>query len=141
MNEIRNNRIIFETLSQIRPIETALVSMWPLDNKYARIPFLRFRFKDIKKGDQLYLKLEEVISNYQGKIRWKLVVVSNEDVFNYILLPEIFASFFLEKRLTKKGDYLTIWTEMEYNDIIDSVISDVQDLANYMKQFFKVYFS
>jgi hypothetical protein len=131
MNEQEGSRLIFEVLSEIQPIETALVSMWSLSNKYARIPFLRFRFKGFTKDDIIYERLKNIIDNYSGKIRWCLT--TRDDVLNYILLPEAFEKYLLEHTSIYKEQVLKEFTEKEYNDLIDKAIGDVPSLAKYIR--------
>lgn len=135
MNDIEASRMVFEALSEIRHIETSLVSMWSLSNRYARIPFLRFRYKGLSKDDPIYARLKSVIDNYSGNVKWRLT--TREDVPNYILIPERFERNFLEHMSINKEELLTNFTEEEYKKAIDTVIADVPNLANYISTSFK----
>lgn len=134
MNNIEVSCMVFKALSEIEHIETSLVSMWSLSNKYVRIPFLRFRWKGLSKGDPLYARLKDVIDNYSGNVRWS--VTTRDDVPNYILIPKMFERNFLERMSISKEELLTNLTEEEYREAIDTVIADVPNLAIYISTSF-----
>lgn len=135
MNDIEASSLVYEALSEIRGIETALVSMWSLGNKYARIPFLRFRFKSTSKDDVIYTRLNNIIDSYSGRLKWRML--TRDNVLNYILIPEIFEKYFLEHKSVNSSVALVDFTEEEYKAIIDTVIIDVPDLAKYIRASFK----
>lgn len=135
MNEIEKSRLIFETLSEIRPIETALVSMWPLNDKYSRAPFLRFRFEETEKDDMIYSVLKEVISSYSGRLKWAMV--TKADVRNYLILPEFYVEYSSKNGSLKKQYLLSTFAEDEINNITDSAILDVEGLASHIRDYFQ----
>lgn len=135
MNDKQVNTLIYETFFNLREIETALVSMWALSNRYARIPFLRFRFKDTAKDDIIYIKLERIIKDYPGKFKWSLL--TRNGFPNYVLIPEAFGKYVLEGKSPNKEAVLASMKEEEYNNIIDTAIEDIPNLAHYIKMSFK----
>jgi hypothetical protein len=131
MNDIEKNRIVYLALSEIKEIETSLVSMWPLDDKYSRVPFLRFRFVNTDKTDIVYTRLKDVITNYSGGLKWSLL--TRDDVPNYILLPKVFEKYFYDQMLNNIGFIVSEMTESKYRLVIDTVVIDVPSLAMHIE--------
>jgi len=73
MNENIVNSLLFETLNKIRSIETSIVSMWAINDKYASPPYLRFRFKNTVMDDAIYSTLCEVITGFNGSLQWEMI--------------------------------------------------------------------
>ncbi|TWV99430.1 hypothetical protein [Chitinophaga pinensis] len=131
MDDIELSRMIYEALSEIRRIETALVSMWPLDGRYTRVPFLRFRFKDTGKDDVIYTKLNDIVSAYSGNLQWALFTKDN--VLNYFITPRIFADYWLKHGRINMEAVLIEFTEEKYRMIVNAAVEDVPDLAKHLK--------
>ncbi len=130
MNDQDANHIIFLTLDEIRPIATARLSMWPINDKYARLPCFRFRFKDTNKDDAIYTKVQETLGNYPGSIKWTLL--TRDEVLNYIMVPEKFKHHYFDGKGIEKDELLTYYSEQEYKNIIDLLVLDIPNLASHI---------
>ena len=127
MNLNKINRLIFETIETIAPIETSRVSMFDLDDKYKYPPFFRFRFKNKQKDDKIYEKIKNAIICFEGNLRWKLVT-KNESK-NFIILPSIVDIDEMDQILFQRENYISLFGEILYKKKIDECIADIPKLA------------
>jgi hypothetical protein len=121
------NRLIYEALENIAPIETSKVSMFALDNPRRHPPFLRFRFKNIAKNNDIYKRIKEAIENFQGHLKWKLY--TNESTQNYIILASFIQSNNEEQFLYQSEYFISILGKDIYNEKIEQSIIDIPGLA------------
>ena len=124
------NRVLYFTLDKIRKLSTSKINMWDLTDRYSHPPFLRFRFEGIDRNDPIYDRLKKLIESYSGGVRWS--IVDKLEIPNLILLPEVFKEYSIDS-LVKRKDILQIFNENNYKRIIDESISDVPQLASYIK--------
>lgn len=130
------NRILFFTLNDICPIATSRISMMSTGNRYARYPFLRFRFKDKDKNDVIYNQIRDTVRDFKGFLTWEMITFN--DVPNYLILPTYVYS---DGRPTS-GDLnehlIAKYGENLYRQMIDRAIADIPNLASYIKNKFHV---
>ena len=127
MNLENINRLVFEAMETIAPIETARVSMFSIDNQYNHPPFFRFRFKNIDKNDPIYTKIMNSISLFKGNLKWKCSTVDYSN--NYIIYPCILDTYDESDSINKKERYIAILGENLYYKKIDDCINDIPELA------------
>ncbi|KXX69164.1 hypothetical protein [Flammeovirga sp. SJP92] len=123
-NEV--STMIFEALEYLAPIKTPLVDMLSGKNIYGRPPFLRFRFDIPDENDELYIKVENIISNYHGKLKWILIRRKN----NYFLMPFLLSKYIDSPSFLKQGFLSHELGEFKYKEIIDQAIDDIPLLAS-----------
>lgn len=118
------NTLLFETLEKIKPIESAFVTTHNIDEKYAKIFKLIFRFKNTAKDDIVYKKLVGVVNSFTKNINW--IMATSENSKNYIIIPE----YFYENNILKKSE-----SDINNRDkeIIDKAIEDLPFLIEQIK--------
>jgi hypothetical protein len=128
------NRILFFTLNDICPIATSRISMMSINDRYARYPFLRFRFKNKDKNDVIYSEIGDTVRDFKGLLTWELITF--DDVPNYLIVPTYVYS---DGRLTS-GDLnehlIAKHGENLYLQMIDQAIEDIPNLAKAIKDKF-----
>jgi hypothetical protein len=123
--------LIFDTLNNKKSLGSPVASMWSLSDKYAHIPFLRFKFKNIEFDDIIYKKVEGIITSFNGKIKWTMVA-NQEKTLNYFILPEFFKNYVFTIGLSK-DKALKVFDEDTYKKLIDVSIADIPDLAKHIE--------
>lgn len=127
MNDASISRLVFKALEFLRPIQTARVSMFDLNNPYTYPPFLRFRFAGKLKDDKICERVRNAIDCFEGKLKWTLT--SREGVENYVIKP-MFVNKDEEVRSSNKKDYfVSVLGEELYRKKIDDAIEDIPKLA------------
>lgn len=128
------NRILFFTLDDICPIATSRISMMSINDRYARYPFLRFRFKEKDKNDVIYSKIRDAVKDFKGLLSWEIVTF--DDVPNYLIVPTYVYSDgrptsgdLNEHLIAKHGESL-------YRQKVDQAIEDIPNLAKAIKDKF-----
>lgn len=125
------NTILFVTLHEIYPIATARVSMMATNNRYARFPFLRFRFKDKDKEDLIYEKIRDTVKNFKGLLAWEMV--TKYDTLNYLIVPS-YVCFGQEELTGDLNEHLKMTLgESLFRKRIDQAIEDIPNLAHCIK--------
>lgn len=128
------NRILFFTLNDICPIATSRISMMSTGDRYARYPFLRFRFKDKDKNDVIYNKIRDTVKSFKGLLTWEMITF--DDVPNYLIVP----TYVYSDRRTMSGDLnehlIAKYGENLYRKMIDQAIVDIPNLAKAIKDKF-----
>jgi len=119
------NRLTFETLECIAAIETSRVLMFNPEDRYSHVPFFRFKFKNIKKDDLIYEKIQASINNFVGNLKWKLL--TRFDSENFLIIPIIFQ----ENNIAwdDKDSFISLLGESSYRTKIDECIDDIPRLA------------
>ncbi|MEO8146986.1 MAG: hypothetical protein ABI723_05075 [Bacteroidia bacterium] len=125
------NSEIFEALQSVQEVETAKVSMFAVNDVYARPPCLRFRFKNIEKGNPIYYKLRGNIKTFRGNLKWDMV--TKEATKNYIIIPTLFEMYILDSNFYNEKYYIKELTEEVYKKIIDDAIADISHLADVIR--------
>ncbi|MDJ1485993.1 hypothetical protein QNI16_36265 [Cytophagaceae bacterium YF14B1] len=129
-----SNNLIFLTLDKIHRLSSPKVSMWPGGNKYSYIPFLPFRFEGEAPGNLIYEKLKEVIRTFEGNIKW-IMLDNKPPGKNYIIKPELAASFKLD-RILRKEVVVDFLDEEAYYLLIDKAVEDIPALARHIEEKF-----
>lgn len=122
----KTNRLIFESLESIAPIVTSRVSMFDTKDRYSHVPFCRFRFKDLRKSDEIYKKIQSVVDSFEGKLKWKLD--SRIDSENFLIFPII--SHENMRAWNDKEALMSLLGESVYRKKIDECVDDVPKLAD-----------
>lgn len=119
------NTLIFETLEGIAPLGTSRVSMFNIDDKYSNVPFFRFKFKDKKKEDEIYKRIQVAINGFNGNLKWELV--TRFDSENFLIIPIIDQ----ENRVNwnDKESLIALYGESGYRKKIGEIIDDIPKLA------------
>ncbi|WP_313266396.1 hypothetical protein [Sphingobacterium sp.] len=128
------NTILFLTLNDIYPIATGRAGMLASNNPYVSFPFLRFRFKDKGKDDQIYGQIHETVNSFKGLLTWEMITFN--DVPNYLIVPTYVYS---DGRPTSGdlNEYLIAkYGENLYRQMIDQAIEDIPNLAKAIKDKF-----
>lgn len=137
MDENIANRLMFITLDKIRKIGTPLVSMWAINNRYARPPFFRFRFKDTPYEDVIYKKLSEIIKGFNGNLEWEMIHDEKKSA-SYFVSPKPFSSFIFKDNFKyTKQRFLDFLPLADYESAIDKAILDIPDLTKYITEQYK----
>ncbi len=118
------NTLLFETIEKIKPIESAFASTHNVDDKYARILRLIFRFKDTPKNDSVYQNLISVVNNFTNNTKW--IMATSENSKNYIITPEYFYNNFIKNNESK------ILNDFD-KKMIDQAIEDLPLLIDEIK--------
>jgi hypothetical protein len=138
MDEYKENSLIFETLNKIRKLESPLISMWALNDKYASPPYLSFRFKDTSNDDAIYKTIAEIVKEYKGNLQWEVIHEESKSI-SFFILPNSFATFFFEDSfIFEKESFMKFLSFTEYKDVIDKAISDVPDLARFIAERYEI---
>jgi hypothetical protein len=123
------NSLIFETLENIAPIGTSLVSMFAMEDPYYHVPYLRFRFKNKSKEDEIYKKIQGAIDSFEGNFKWELV--TKVDSPNFLIIPII--SVGNEKSWSDKELLISLYGESGYRERIIDCMEDIPKLANVIR--------
>lgn len=126
------NTMIYEALERLAPITTAKVSMFPTDDKYGHPPFLRFRFKDIPKNNEIYFKIKNTLENFKGKLKWGLYDKLGTE--NYILIPSFFEELNLSSSFYEKETYFSLLGPNLYYEKVNEALEDIPTLAELLKK-------
>ena len=127
MENTNSNFLIFEALERIYTLSTSKISMFSIDDKYKHPPFMRFKFKEILKDDEIYSKLRLVVENFSGNVKWKLITKDN--IENYLLIPAIFTDLSEFGHFYNKEYYISKYGEDRYIKEIDAAIEDIPILS------------
>lgn len=124
------NILLFFTLHEIYPIATGRAGMMSTC-RYARFPFLRFRFKDKDKEDPIYDKIRDTVKNFKGLLAWEMV--TKDDTLNYVIVPS-YVCFGQEGIIGDLNEHLKMTLgESLFRKRIDQAIEDIPNLANCIK--------
>ena len=108
--------------------------MMSTGDRYARYPFLRFRFKDKDKNDVIYNKIRDTVKSFKGLLTWEMITF--DDVPNYLIVP----TYVYSDRRTMSGDLnehlIAKYGENLYRKMIDQAIVDIPNLAKAIKDKF-----
>lgn len=125
------NTILFFTLNDIYPIATGRAGMLASNDPYVSFPFLRFRFKDKGKEDQIYDQIRETVKSFKGLLEWDMITADYS--LNYLILP-CYVSHNKMKVDNNLNEYLkSTLGENLYRQIIDQAIVDIPNLACYIQ--------
>ena len=100
------------------------------NDKYARPPYLRFKFVSYPKENEVSTYLIRRVNEFSGNVKW--VILSSDKSSNYILLPKIFEKYFTNSRDFVKEEILKSFGQ-DYYKTIDSALDDVPLLAEFIK--------
>lgn len=124
------NILLFFTMHEIYPIATGRAGMMSSD-RYARFPFLRFRFKDKDKEDLIYDKIRDTVKNFKGLLAWEMV--TKYDTLNYLIVPS-YVCFGQEGITGDLNEHLKMTLgESLFRKRIDQAIEDIPNLAHCIK--------
>jgi hypothetical protein len=136
MEEQELNRLLFLTIESIAEIATSRVSMWSTTDKYAHVPFFRFKFKDHDSKGDLYEKLGRAISNFKGNFVWAMDTHASTRS-SYVIAPSNYIKLLLkDKSVYTKEDFMNKMPYEEYKQMVDRVIQDIPLLAVHISDSF-----
>ena len=135
MKDDEVNRLLYETINSIYAIATSRVSIWSIEDKYAHVPFFRFRFKGHEHQEDLYKRLSNIIDRFKGNYTWSLGKNSSP-LSSFIIAPSIYIGRLLkDKSVYRKEEFLNEMASEDYKTMVDKAIEDVPLLAEYIKGF------
>lgn len=137
MEENKANSLMFETLDNIRKIETPSVSMWAINDKYSSPPYFRFRFKNTPADDFIYKALRYIIEGFEGTLQWEMIH-NEEKSGSFFILPKAFASFILKDNFVfEKQSFLIFLSQADYEKTIDNAVIDIPHLTAFITEQYK----
>jgi hypothetical protein len=120
---------LFYYLSQVSPVHVSKVNIISLNDKYSYPPFFRFKFQGIDKNNERYSRLETIVQEFKGNLKWSLI--TNSETENFILIPQIFVSD-LGNDFYKTDKYIKENSFVDYKRNIDYAIEDIPKLGDYI---------
>lgn len=124
--DIPVNKLLYWTLSQIKELDSPQVTTH-LESVDSKPVSFSFRFKNIDLENPIYLKLINVISNYEGEIAW--VMYNFRSRKNYVIEPLM---LYFHRRLQEEKERPKLKDSFEpdqYEGIIQSAINDIPSLC------------
>ncbi|NME72757.1 hypothetical protein [Flammeovirga aprica] len=125
------NRRIRESLEKYKKIDSPALCLFPIDNIYGIPPYFAFRFNNGVLDD--YLKLENIIKNYDGELKWTMS--TKEGRKNWLIEPEVFKSIRNDYESSQKDSIIKIIGD-KYYEYCDKAVNDIEPLCNLIKEKF-----
>jgi hypothetical protein len=111
-------------LEKYKKIDSPAVSLFPTDNIYERPPYFAFRFNNGVLED--YIKLDNIIKNYVGKLKWTMS--TKEGRRNWLIEPEVFKNYRAKYKTYNNDSIVKVMGE-KYFEYCDMAVNDIEPLC------------